>query len=259
MIRPGQDLPEAKGFKLKYRVIGFPSLDDVGTINGSNSANTDSVGYLESLNSVSLASLGIVEADLQTEEDIYPIISGKGDLNETLAVCEMLALYSKVPFRRDTLKKILEGQFRRDKGLSVQLLGGLCEILGFISQVGTVDSANVGSVEAPVLFFYQGSPAIIFEISPDFATIGSPSKGLLKINTSELKTKIDDSFKFALPRKVSTTPTSRFGWSWFTPLLKKYRKSLVLVFVASLLAQLFGLAIPLLIQQIIDKVLSQEI
>ena len=204
-----------------------------------------------------MASLGIVEADLQTEEDIYPIISGKGDLNETLAVCEMLALYSKVPFRRDTLKKILEGQFRRDKALSVQLLGGLCEILGFISQVGTVDSANVGSVEAPVLFFYQGSPAIIFEINPDLATIGSPSKGLLKINTSELKTKIDDSFKFALPRKVSTTPTSRFGWSWFTPLLNKYRKSLVLVFVASLLAQLFGLAIPLLIQQIIDKVLSQ--
>ena len=257
LIRPGQDLPEVKGFTLRYRVIGFPSLDDVGTINGSNSVNTDSVDYLESLNSVSLASLGIVEADLQTEEDIYPIIRGKGDLNETLAVCEMLALYSKVPFRRDTLKKILEGQFRRDKALSVQLLGGLCEILGFISQVGTVDSANVGSVEAPVLFFYQGSPAIIFEINPDLATIGSPSKGLLKISTSELKTKIENPFKFALPRKVSTTPTSRFGWSWFTPLLNKYRKSLVLVFVASLLAQLFGLAIPLLIQQIIDKVLSQ--
>lgn len=257
LIRPGQDLPQVKGFTLRYRVIGFQSLDDVGTINGSNSVNTDSVDYLESLNSVSLASLGIVEADLQTEEDIYPIIRGKGDLNETLAVCEMLALYSKVPFRRDTLKKILEGQFRRDKGLSVQLLGGLCEILGFISQVGTVDPANVGSVEAPVLFFYQGSPAIIFEINPDLATIGSPSKGLLKISTSELKTKIDDPFKFALPRKVSTTPTSRFGWNWFTPLLNKYRKSLVLVFVASLLAQLFGLAIPLLIQQIIDKVLSQ--
>ena len=41
------------------------------------------------------------------------------------------------------------------------------------------------------------------------------------------------------------------------PLIKKYRKSLALVFIASLLAQLFGLAIPLLIQQIIDKVLTQ--
>ena len=37
----------------------------------------------------------------------------------------------------------------------------------------------------------------------------------------------------------------------------KYKKALLLVFGASLLAQLFGLAIPLLIQQIIDKVLTQ--
>ena len=37
----------------------------------------------------------------------------------------------------------------------------------------------------------------------------------------------------------------------------KIQKALLLVFGASLLAQLFGLAIPLLIQQIIDKVLTQ--
>ena len=61
----------------------------------------------------------------------------------------------------------------------------------------------------------------------------------------------------AIPRKVQETPSTRFGWSWFTPLIQKYKRSLILVFVASLLAQLFGLAIPLLIQQIIDKVLTQ--
>ena len=257
LIQPGQVFPADKRLKLQYRIIGFQSLDDIGIINAPNGVENESIHYLDSLNSVSLTSLGIVEADLQTKEDIYPIIHGKGALNETLAVCEMLALSSKVPFRRDTLKKVLEGQFRRDKGLSVELLGGLCEILGFISQVGTVDSANVANVEPPALFFLDESPAIIFDINPDFATIGSPSKGLLKITTSELKTQIEDSLKFAIPRKVATTPTSRFGWSWFTPLLNKYKKSLVLVFVASLLAQLFGLAIPLLIQQIIDKVLSQ--
>ena len=54
-----------------------------------------------------------------------------------------------------------------------------------------------------------------------------------------------------------STPEARFGWSWFKPLLKKYSVSLILVFIASLFAQLFGLGIPLLLQQIIDKVLSQ--
>ena len=66
-----------------------------------------------------------------------------------------------------------------------------------------------------------------------------------------------ESIRFVIPRRIGTTPTSRFGWNWFTPLLGKYKLALGIVFVASLLAQLFGLAIPLLIQQIIDKVLSQ--
>ena len=63
--------------------------------------------------------------------------------------------------------------------------------------------------------------------------------------------------KFVKAVRTSSSPTSKFGWSWFIPLLKKYKQSIGLVFVASLLSQLFALAIPLLIQQIIDKVLSQ--
>ena len=68
---------------------------------------------------------------------------------------------------------------------------------------------------------------------------------------------VGDRLKFLLPRRTAATPTTRFGWSWFTPLLSKYKVALLLVFIASLLSQLFGLAIPLLLQQIIDKVLSQ--
>lgn len=41
------------------------------------------------------------------------------------------------------------------------------------------------------------------------------------------------------------------------PLLRKYRGSLAMVFAASFMAQMFALGIPLLLQQIIDKVLTQ--
>ena len=87
--------------------------------------------------------------------------------------------------------------------------------------------------------------------------IGHPHDGLIKFSIEEIKVKLESVVKFALPKRVSTTPTSRFGFNWFVPLLKKYKFSLLLVFIASLLAQLFGLAVPLLIQQIIDKTLSQ--
>ena len=88
-------------------------------------------------------------------------------------------------------------------------------------------------------------------------TLGHPEKGLVEYTLDELKKLIGERLTFALPRRVASTPKSRFGWSWFTPLLAKYKRALILVFASSLLAQLFGLAIPLLIQQIIDKVLSQ--
>ena len=45
--------------------------------------------------------------------------------------------------------------------------------------------------------------------------------------------------------------------SWFVQVLNKYRKSLALVFYASLMSQLFDYWLPLLLQQIIDKVLAQ--
>ena len=52
-------------------------------------------------------------------------------------------------------------------------------------------------------------------------------------------------------------PKKRFGLSWFIPAIKKHKGVLVQVLVASFFVQLFGLLNPLLIQQIIDAVISQ--
>ena len=82
-------------------------------------------------------------------------------------------------------------------------------------------------------------------------------KGLQVVDLEYMRSIVGDSGKFIISKRTKETQTTRFGWSWFTPLVKKYKKPLALVFAASLLAQLFGLAIPLLLQQIIDKVLSQ--
>ena len=169
----------------------------------------------------------------------------------------MVALHQQVPFRRDIIQKVLEGQFRRDKGLSLELMAGLCEMLGMSSQLAKTASAHINSVEGPAVLFLDDVPVIFYGMQRGKLSIAHPHHGIQKLTPQEFSTKIGEQFRFMLPRRVSTTPTSRFGWNWFTPLLKKYKTSLILVFVASLLSQMFGLAIPLLIQQIIDKVLSQ--
>ena len=60
-----------------------------------------------------------------------------------------------------------------------------------------------------------------------------------------------------LIERSSRTPTKRFGLSWFLPALKEHKGVLIQVLVASFFVQLFGLLNPLLIQQIIDAVISQ--
>ena len=257
LIKPGSKINISEAFTLPFRVIGIPEVNDSLDIVSKTDQSTQASSNLGPLPTVSLKELGIVEGDHMRDNQKYPYISGKGEINEVLAVCEMTALFLKVPFRYDGIKKAIESYFRRDKALSLELLGGLTEGLGLSTQLGVVQNDYLASMEAPALLMLEDSPVIVFEVQPDEITLGHPRKGLIKISTKQLKSQLPEEIRFALPRRITSTPTSRFGWSWFTPLIVKYKKSLSLVFVTSLLAQLFGLAIPLLIQQIIDKVLMQ--
>ena len=58
--------------------------------------------------------------------------------------------------------------------------------------------------------------------------------------------------------RSNSTPDQKFGPGWFWPALKRYRGVLIQVLAASFVVQLFTLANPLLIQVIIDKVISQR-
>lgn len=258
-LHVGDVLPDRPGFGLNYRCVGLPRFDTVQTQPEQFATGlADSAEPLElPLPAVSLHQLGILEDDNLEDDQRFPLVRGQGTLQEALAVCEMAALQQQVPFRRDGIQKVLEDQFRRDKTLSLELLAALNELIGLNSQLGEVDTRYLGSLEAPALLMLEGSPVIVFAMKARQAVVGNPRLGLQRISLNDLQQTLGPKARFVLPRRVASTPTSRFGWSWFTPLLGKYRRSLLLVLVASLFAQLFGLAIPLLIQQIIDKVLSQ--
>ena len=254
---PGDVLPERPGFALQYRCVGLPKLQgsQLDDLSPGLAASAEPLEF--PLPAVSLQQLGILEDDTLDDDQRFPLVRGQGTLDEALAVCEMAALQQQVPFRRDAIKKVLEDQFRRDKSLSLELLAALTELIGLKSQLGEVDSRYLGSLETPALLMLEGSPVIVFAVKAKEVLVGHPRRGLVRFPLADLQRMLDEKARFVLPRRVGSTPTSRFGWSWFTPLLGKYRRALILVFAASLLAQLFGLAIPLLIQQIIDKVLSQ--
>ena len=85
-----------------------------------------------------------------------------------------------------------------------------------------------------------------------------PREGERWIDLDELREELS---KFAVPSHsavVPLLPQSGSISTYFFPFLQRYRRSLVLVFVASLFIQIFSLAQPLIIQQIIDKVIGQQ-
>lgn len=256
LVSLGDILPINVGFNLPYRLIGLPKNLLLPSSEQMLPPDLDLIPSVAT-QSTNLEALGIVEDDYLDDNERFPSIRGHGQMAEALAVIEMICLYEKVPFRRDVLEKVLEDQFRRDKGLSIELLGGLCELVGLRSQLGEADSNHLSVIEAPALLMLEGIPTVFYGAKAGAVILGHPHNGLERVKNENVKNQLGDRFRFVNPRRVGSTPTSRFGWGWFTPLLGKYKKSLIIVFIASLLAQLFGLAIPLMIQQIIDKTLSQ--
>lgn len=248
-------LPQCSQFIFPLRIIGLPK-DFKGLTSNINS-QLNILESDDSLPGANLSSLGILEDDALKDQQKFPIITGKGVINEALAVCEMIAISQNVPFRKDILEKVLEDSFRRDKSLSLQMLGRLCELLGMSCQLASVDPKFIDSIEAPSIVMQEGTPCVIHQINKDNVIYAHARDGLKKDSCALFGEAFGDQISLLIPRRIASTPTSRFGWNWFTPLIVKYKTPLILVFVSSLLAQLFGLAIPLLIQQIIDKVLSQ--
>ena len=68
---------------------------------------------------------------------------------------------------------------------------------------------------------------------------------------------LEDDNSFLNISRTKESPKTKFGLSWFWPSLKKHKASLIQVVIASFCVQLLTLLNPLLIQQIIDAVITQ--
>jgi ATP-binding cassette subfamily B protein len=80
----------------------------------------------------------------------------------------------------------------------------------------------------------------------------------VELTPAQIEDTYPEGIDVLLVERSSTTPEQRFGFAWFWPALQRYRGILLQVLVASFVVQLFSLANPLLIQVIIDKVISQR-
>ncbi|MGB7564052.1 MAG: peptidase domain-containing ABC transporter, partial [Prochlorococcaceae cyanobacterium] len=188
----------------------------------------------------------------------FNLLRAKGALQETLACFQMLSAEMELPFRRDSVEKILRDAVRRKQALNLELCGGLATMLGLHVSGAKVPAEMGTRLQTPALIPWEDSFALVKQSSARGLVLASPRHGWLEITPEELPERFPEGIDVLLVDRSNTTPDQNFGISWFWPALKRYRGVLVQVFVASFVVQLFGLANPLLIQVIIDKVITQR-
>lgn len=188
----------------------------------------------------------------------YPYIYGRGPVDATLAIFQMLAQHLGMPFRRDVVRRALANSRNRTGGISLQLCGAIAELMQIKSQLVEVPAAAVSRLPTPAIIGWQDSFALLYSASDSEIVLAIPETGIRHLKPAAFITAWEESGQALLLQRTNDTPTERFGLSWFLPSLYRYRKVLLEVFIASFFVQLFGLANPLITQVIIDKVLAQN-
>ncbi len=202
--------------------------------------------------------------DRNGKGDAYPHVRGKGNLDSPLACFEMISKHWHMPFRRDVLRRVLVDQLARTGSLSLMVCGAIAEMMGLHAQLVNVPVAAIGRLEAPALIPWQGNFAVLYEATDHELVLGVPELGIVrrKPSTVAAAAVLDQAESDVVPvlllRQTQHTPQQKFGLQWFLPSVQKYRWVLLEVLIASFFVQLFGLANPLMIQVIIDKVIVQN-
>ena len=269
-----QALPETRG-PLPLRLISLPARPiqhaDAHHPTTQQAATQNGIGHSEGSNNaaVSNAILETHEADpvpLSSNLDLgqpsssraLELIPGKGALEETLASFQMLAKMMKLPFRRDSIDKALRDSLRRGQKPNLQFCGQLAASLG-LHVVGAKVPATMGTrLQTPALIPWGEGFALASDSNASGLRLASPAEGWIQIAPDALEEAFPDGIDILMMDRTASTPEQKFGVSWFWPALKRYRGILTQVLVASFVVQLFSLANPLLIQVIIDKVISQR-
>ncbi len=189
----------------------------------------------------------------------FKIIKAKGELREPLACLQMLAIEMNLPYRVDSIEKILRETINRGKKPTIQLIGGITSTMGLHSTTTKVTPKMGSRLPSLSIISWGKSFAIVKESNSKFLEIISPNEGLIRIQPEKFEDTFDKGFiELLLVEKNDETPESKFGIQWLLPAINRYRNVLVQVLIASFVVQMFGLANPLMIQVIIDKVISQR-
>jgi HlyB family type I secretion system ABC transporter len=246
------------------RLVGVPALEEsdlsgdlTSTFYNPTAFSPTGLGIPYAPDQPIAGEVGPVES-VRGSRGKLPFVSGRGVHDSTMACFKMLAKYFRLTFKQDTINRILTNQLRNGSSLSLQTCGAIAEMQGMNAQMIRIPTASIGKLTAPILIPWEDSFAIIYEVSEKEYTLAIPSVGIRRFKPATFSDMWGSSGEILLIQPPKAASAEKFGLTWFIPAVKKHRKVLIEVLVASLFVQLFGLANPLMTQLIIDKVINQN-
>ncbi len=205
-----------------------------------------------------LPSRSTLALDGKDIKDSIKLINAENDLDESLACLQMVAQIMELPFRSDSLEKSIRGVIERGIKPSLPMFGQLLSGMGLLASGAKVPASFCTRMNVPCLIEWKCGWGVVVKSDANGFLIAHPKLGWVEANPEEVITEAEYGFNVIAISKSNETPRSKFNFSWFFPAIKKYQSTLLIVLSSSFIVQLFTLANPLIIQVIIDKVISQR-
>ena len=261
VLEPASGIPQSNP-PLKPRLVVW-KLDELERMLGDSlNAETDGIASVSKTSAEQFISQSAPQQsglDLgDRDRTDFKLVRSTGAVDEVLACFQMLSSELKLPFRRDSIERILREDINRGHQPNLQMCGNLAATLGLHVTGTTVPSSQGTRLQTPGIVNWNGGFALVQLSNAQGLVLASPRDGWIELSPEQIQTKFPEGIELLLLERNNSTPEQRFGLSWFWPALRRYRGLLLQVLLASFVVQLFSLANPLLIQVIIDKVITQR-
>ena len=201
----------------------------------------------------------VLNNDINQIQLIKNLKKNKDDLiKENLDLLKALADLLNIPFRRDSILRVLKDSYSQNQNPGIEMIGKLAASLGLHAVGAKIPPIHLNRIQTPALIKLKNSFSLIKKSDEKSITILGENNNFIKLDNRAIKENFTEDVEVVLLEKSNLTKNKKFGPAWFLPVLKKYKKVLIQVLIASFVIQLFTLASPLIIQLIIDKVINQR-
>ena len=212
--------------------------------------------YLNQNNTSSLPLPSAINLGGFKNKEVY--IKGDGPFEEGLACLKMICKIYDVKFSYESLELVLIEKLSEKNTLTLNILGEILLQNGFIIGDAYINRNNLLRLKKNSLVFYKEHISIVKESNIEKFVLISPKLGKLVFKKSDLENSFPEINNILIIKRSIKSHINKFGINWIFPFFKKYRNIFIKLLLASFVVQLLSLANPLLIQVIIDKVISQR-